>query len=83
MRLTANLVPDVAELMTTYSLASWLFDPLVPVIVSQLHAWLMEMERDQADLSVGGGLLFGGRLDYDKEQSLHGYLRSGFAALSE
>jgi hypothetical protein len=81
-RLPANLIPDVAELFTNYASASWRFDPLAPVLVAQLQAWLMEMERYQADRYAGRGPLFGGGLNYDKQQSLHEYLRSGFAALS-
>ena len=81
-RLPANLIPDVAELITNYASASWMFDPLAPVLVAQLHAWLMEMERYQTDRSPGRGPFFDGGLDYDKQGSLHEYLRSGFAALS-
>jgi hypothetical protein len=81
-RLPASLIPDVAELFTNYASASWMFDSLARVLVAQLQAWLMEMERYQADRYAGRGPLFGGGLNYDAQGSLHEYLRSGFATLS-
>ena len=80
--LPANIIPDVAELYTNYAAATWLFDPLARDLTAQIHAWLMEMERDEVDEAPGRTRLFGGGLDYDKRRSLHDYLRSSFIALS-
>ncbi len=80
--LPGNLIPAVAELFTTYASASQLYDPLAKLLVAQLQAWLMEMERDRAEREPSRAPLFGGGLDYEKRASLHGYLRSAFAALS-
>lgn len=80
-RLPANLIPDVAELYTNYASVGLLFDPIVPELVVQLHAWLMEIECDQADRTPGRRPVFGGGLNYEKRQSLHEYIRSSFLAL--
>jgi hypothetical protein len=81
-RLPANVIPNVAELYTSYASAALMFDPIVPDLVAQLHAWLMEIERDQADRTPGRRPALSGGLGYEKRQSLHEYLRSSFLALS-
>jgi hypothetical protein len=81
-RLPANVIPDVAELFTNYASAALMLDRIVPELVAQLHAWLMEIECDQADRTPGRRPALGGGLDYEKRQSLHEYLRSSFLALS-
>ena len=54
----------------------------MPELVAQLHAWLMEIERDQADGTPGRRSALSCRLDYEKRQSLHEHLRFSFLALS-
>ncbi len=80
--LPGNLIPAVVELFTTYASASQLFDPLAKLLVAQLQAWLMEMERDRADRGPGRASPFAAALNYNERASLHEYLRSAFAALS-
>jgi hypothetical protein len=77
-RLPVNVIPDVAELYTSYTSAALMFDRIVPELVAQLHAWLMEIERDQADRTPGRRSALSCGLDYEKRQSLHEISDSAF-----
>lgn len=44
-RLPVNVIPDVVELYISYASAALMFDRIVPELVTQLHAWLMEIEN--------------------------------------
>jgi len=81
-RLPAVAIPDVAELFTDYASAMWTFDPIVPDIVVQLHAWLMEIEGDRIDEDGKRRASFVGELAYDRQQQLRNYLRSSFLVFS-
>jgi hypothetical protein len=81
-RLPADAIPDVAELFTDYASAMWALDPIVPNIVAQLHAWLMEIEGDRIGDDGTRRALFGGGLTYDRQQPLREYLRSSFLVFS-
>jgi len=90
-RLPATVIPDVAELFTSYAAAMWPLDSivpslvaqsLVPDLVAQLHAWLMELEGARVDDGSTRLPSFSAELDYDRRDSLRDYLRSSFLAFS-
>ena len=77
-RLPPKIIPDVVKLYVHYASAMWVFDPVVSRLVTQLHAWLMEMEG--ACVVTYGPHLAG--MDYEDRHALHAYLRSSFLAFS-
>lgn len=78
-KLPGAVVPDVIKLYVSYATAIYAVDPIIGLLVEQLHAWLMMMEgRPRA---AGGDGPPKPVVEHDQHHSLHEYLRSAYLAL--
>ncbi len=75
-----SAIPDVVDLYRTWSLGTFGFDPLTPLLMQQIYRWLTEVEAAHEMLAFRQP--FGGEIDPDRIRSLESDLRSSFVVFS-
>jgi hypothetical protein len=75
-----SAIPDVVDLYRTWSLGTFGFDPLTPLLMQQIYRWLNEVEATHEMFTFRQP--FGGEIDPDRIRSLESDLRTSFLLFS-
>ena len=77
--LPSAAIPEVTELFRGWCIGAFGRDPLTPLLLPKLKAWLVEIETaGDPDLYPERRDPFGGRIDYDRLDALEDDLRTTF-----
>jgi hypothetical protein len=82
-KLPGAAIPDVVDLYSGWSIGTLGLDPLTPVVLQRVHAWLVRIETARyAENFHERRRPFGEELDSDRTDSLENDLRSTFLVFS-